>query len=195
MSKYVKELMMDQLRSDLDGSRSLLILDLKDLDANAEHQLPPRLAQEVDPAAGAQELAGPPCLHRHGDGWTLEVPRWALGGRLGRRGDHRAGQGDLGQGQESQEARNQGRGRRRRGRRPGAGRRHHQAAQPRGLDRAGDQSLARAGAADARAPVVAVVHRWSVSSKPWSSGSKARRGARTPTPPAPAEAPGPTRSD
>ncbi len=29
MSKYVKELMMDQLRSDLDGSRSLLILDLK----------------------------------------------------------------------------------------------------------------------------------------------------------------------
>jgi large subunit ribosomal protein L10 len=37
MSKYVKELMMDQLRSDLDGSRSLLILDLKDLDATAEH--------------------------------------------------------------------------------------------------------------------------------------------------------------
>jgi large subunit ribosomal protein L10 len=38
MSKYVKELMMDQLRSDLDGSRSLLILDLKGLDATAEHQ-------------------------------------------------------------------------------------------------------------------------------------------------------------
>ena len=38
MSKYVKELMMDQLRSDLDGSRSLLILDLKGLDAIAEHQ-------------------------------------------------------------------------------------------------------------------------------------------------------------
>jgi large subunit ribosomal protein L10 len=38
MSKYVKELMMNQLRTDLDGSRSLLILDLKDLDANAEHQ-------------------------------------------------------------------------------------------------------------------------------------------------------------
>jgi len=37
MSKYVKELMMEQLRSDLDGSRSLLILDLNDLDANAEH--------------------------------------------------------------------------------------------------------------------------------------------------------------
>jgi large subunit ribosomal protein L10 len=39
MSKYVKELMLDQLRSDLDGSRSLLILDLKDLDAVAEHGL------------------------------------------------------------------------------------------------------------------------------------------------------------
>ena len=39
MSKYVKEMMMDQLRSDLDGSRSLLILDLKGLDANAEHHL------------------------------------------------------------------------------------------------------------------------------------------------------------
>ncbi len=38
MSKYVKELMMDQLRSDLGGSQSLLILNLKDLDANAEHQ-------------------------------------------------------------------------------------------------------------------------------------------------------------
>jgi large subunit ribosomal protein L10 len=38
MSKYVKELMMDQLRSDLDGSNSLLILDLKGLDATAEHQ-------------------------------------------------------------------------------------------------------------------------------------------------------------
>ena len=39
MSKYVKELMMDQLKSDLDGSRSLLIVDLKGLDAIAEHQL------------------------------------------------------------------------------------------------------------------------------------------------------------
>jgi large subunit ribosomal protein L10 len=37
MSKYVKELMMDQLKSDLDGNRSLLIVDLKDLDAVAEH--------------------------------------------------------------------------------------------------------------------------------------------------------------
>ena len=37
MSKYVKELMMDQLKSDLDGNQSLLIVDLKDLDAIAEH--------------------------------------------------------------------------------------------------------------------------------------------------------------
>src|SRR3954447_1383851 len=39
MSKYVKEMMMDQLRSDLDGSRSVLIVDLKGLDAIAEHGL------------------------------------------------------------------------------------------------------------------------------------------------------------
>jgi large subunit ribosomal protein L10 len=39
MSKYVKEMMMDQLKADLDGSRSLLILDLNGLDANAECQL------------------------------------------------------------------------------------------------------------------------------------------------------------
>src|SRR3954452_24537256 len=38
MSKYVKEMMMDQLRTDLDGSTSFLILDLKGLDAVAEHQ-------------------------------------------------------------------------------------------------------------------------------------------------------------
>jgi large subunit ribosomal protein L10 len=38
MSKYVKELMMNQLRSDLGGSQSLLIVDLKGLDATAEHQ-------------------------------------------------------------------------------------------------------------------------------------------------------------
>ena len=39
MSKYVKELMMDQLRTDIGDNRSLLILDLKDLDAQAEYQL------------------------------------------------------------------------------------------------------------------------------------------------------------
>lgn len=36
MSKYVKEMMMDQFRADLDGSRSVLILDLKGLDAVSE---------------------------------------------------------------------------------------------------------------------------------------------------------------
>src|SRR3954469_12988778 len=39
MSKYVKEMMMDQLKTDLDGSTSLLILDLKGLDAVSEHHL------------------------------------------------------------------------------------------------------------------------------------------------------------
>jgi large subunit ribosomal protein L10 len=38
MSKYVKELMMDQLKTELDGDRSLLILDLKGLDAITEYQ-------------------------------------------------------------------------------------------------------------------------------------------------------------
>ncbi|MDR3634257.1 MAG: 50S ribosomal protein L10 [Isosphaeraceae bacterium] len=38
MSKYVKEMMMDQLKSELDGSRSLLLLDLKGLDAITEFQ-------------------------------------------------------------------------------------------------------------------------------------------------------------
>lgn len=39
MSKYVKELMMDQLRADLDGTRSVLLLDFKGLDAQAENKL------------------------------------------------------------------------------------------------------------------------------------------------------------
>ena len=39
MSKYVKELMMDQLRRDLDGTRSVLVLDLGGLDAISETQL------------------------------------------------------------------------------------------------------------------------------------------------------------
>lgn len=39
MSKYVKELMMDQLRSDLDGTTSVLLLDFKGLDAITENQL------------------------------------------------------------------------------------------------------------------------------------------------------------
>ena len=39
MSKYVKEMMMDQLRSDLDGSQSVLILDFKGLDGTSENRL------------------------------------------------------------------------------------------------------------------------------------------------------------
>jgi len=39
MSKYVKEMMMGQLRTELGGSTSVLILDLKGLDAVAEYQL------------------------------------------------------------------------------------------------------------------------------------------------------------
>jgi large subunit ribosomal protein L10 len=39
MSKYVKEMMMDQFRADLDGTKSVLILDLKGLDAITEHAL------------------------------------------------------------------------------------------------------------------------------------------------------------
>ncbi|RUL88757.1 50S ribosomal protein L10 [Tautonia sociabilis] len=39
MSKYVKELMMDQLRRELDGTRSVLLLDLGGLDAISETQL------------------------------------------------------------------------------------------------------------------------------------------------------------
>ena len=38
MSKYVKELMMDQLKTELDGDRSVLILDMKGLDAVSEFQ-------------------------------------------------------------------------------------------------------------------------------------------------------------
>jgi len=39
MSKYVKEMMMDQLKTELDGSRSVLILDFKGLDAVSENKL------------------------------------------------------------------------------------------------------------------------------------------------------------
>ncbi len=39
MSKYVKEMMMDQLKTELGGSRSVLLLDFKGLDAVAENKL------------------------------------------------------------------------------------------------------------------------------------------------------------
>jgi len=38
MSKYVKELIMDQLRSELDGTTSVLLLDFKGLDAVSENR-------------------------------------------------------------------------------------------------------------------------------------------------------------
>jgi len=38
MSKYVKEMMMDQFRADLGGATSVLILDFKGLDAVSEHK-------------------------------------------------------------------------------------------------------------------------------------------------------------
>lgn len=86
MSKYVKELMMDQLRSDLDGSRSLLVIDLQGLDANAEHQfrrdlrkksirlrvLKNTLARRVFADIGMAELSrfldGPSAIAWGGDG-------------------------------------------------------------------------------------------------------------------------------
>lgn len=39
MSKYVKEMMMDQFRADLGEARSVLILDFKNLDAVSENKL------------------------------------------------------------------------------------------------------------------------------------------------------------
>ena len=39
MSKYVKELMSDQLKIDLGDARSVLILDFKGLDAVSENRL------------------------------------------------------------------------------------------------------------------------------------------------------------
>jgi len=38
MSRYVKEIMMTQLKQDLGDTRSLLVLDMKGLDAISEHQ-------------------------------------------------------------------------------------------------------------------------------------------------------------
>jgi large subunit ribosomal protein L10 len=39
MSKYVKEMMMDQLKTELAGSKSVLLLDFKGLDAVSENKL------------------------------------------------------------------------------------------------------------------------------------------------------------
>ena len=83
MSKYVKELMMDQLRSDLDGSRSRPDPGPQGAGRHRRAPVPPRPAEEVDPAPGAEELAGPPRLLRHGHGGALEVSRGPVGAGLG----------------------------------------------------------------------------------------------------------------
>lgn len=46
MSRYVKEIMMTQLRHDLGDSKSLLILDLKGLDAVSEYQFRKNLREK-----------------------------------------------------------------------------------------------------------------------------------------------------
>ncbi len=145
MSKYVKELMMDQLRTDLDGTRSLLILDLKGLDAIAEHGLRRDLRKKsIRLRVLKNSLARRVFTDMGMEGLSQYLEGPSVAG-LGGRGHRRAGQGDLHPGQDPQEARDQGGRGRRRGRRPGAGRGHHQAAQPRGPDRAGAGALARPG--------------------------------------------------
>ncbi len=85
MSKYVKELMMDQLKTELDGDRSVLILDLKGLDAITEYQFRRDLRKKSIKIRVAAEHAGPPGLRRHGDRRPLAVPGRPERGRLGRR--------------------------------------------------------------------------------------------------------------
>ena len=59
MSKYVKELMMDQLKSRASATRqSVLILDFKGLDAIYGEQAPSRAAKEEDSHPGGEEYAG-----------------------------------------------------------------------------------------------------------------------------------------
>ena len=141
MSKYVKELMMDQLRSDLDGEP--VGPDPRPEGAGRDRRAPapPRPAEEVDPDAGAEEHAGPPGLHRDGDGRAcrqyLEGPRWPSGAATAspswpRRSPTQVKtlkkpeiKGGAVDGVVD---------------RPRAGRGHHQAAQPRGPDRPGGRA-------------------------------------------------------
>ena len=118
MSKYVKELMMDQLRSDLDGSRSVLILDLKGLDAVAEHQFRRDLRKKSIQIRALKNTLARRVFTDMGMGGLsqfLEGPSVAVWG-----GD---GVAELAKeisdpGQDAQEARDQGGGRRRRRHRP-----------------------------------------------------------------------------
>ena len=116
MSKYVKELMMDQLKSDLDGSRSVLILDLKGLDAIAEHQLRRDLRKKSIKVRALKNTLARRVFADMGMEGLSQFLDGPVGGRLGGRRRRRAGQGDLRPGQDAQEARDQG-GRRRRRRR------------------------------------------------------------------------------
>ena len=67
MSKYVKELMMDQLRTDLGGSTVAADPGPEGAGRGRGAPVPPRPAQEDDPGPGAEEHAGPAGVHRHGD--------------------------------------------------------------------------------------------------------------------------------
>ena len=137
MSKYVKELMMDQLRSDLDGSRSVLILDLKGLDAISEHQfrsdlrkksikvraLKNTLARRVFTDMGigglSKYLEGPSVAVWGGDGVAELAKEVCTQVKTLKKPEIKGGAVDgvvIG---------------------PDAGRGHHQAAQPRGPDRPG----------------------------------------------------------
>ena len=109
MSKYVKELMMDQLKTELDGDRSVLILDLKGLDAITEYQFRRDLRKKSIKMRVLRNTLARRVFDDMGIGGLsrfLEGPSVAVWGGDGRR---RAGQGDLRPGQEAQEARDQGR--------------------------------------------------------------------------------------
>ena len=109
MSKYVKELMMDQLKTELDGDKSVLILDLKGLDAITEYQFRRDFRKKKIKMRVLAEHAGPPGLRRHGDRRPLAIPRRPERGRLGRARGSPSWPRRSRPGQEAQEARDQGR--------------------------------------------------------------------------------------
>ena len=174
MSKYVKELMMDQLKSDLDGNRSLLIVDLKDLDAIAEHNfrrdlrkksirlrvLKNSLARRVFSDMGMEGLSkyleGQSAVVWGGEGPSELAKEITTRFKTLKKPQIKGGAVDgvvVG---------------------PRAGRRHHQAAQPRGLDRPGALARARPGAADSLALDLVGLDR----GRPARSPGQARRGRR-----------------
>ena len=87
MSKYVKELMMDQLRTDLDGEPVGADPRLQGAGRGRRAPVPPRPAEEVDPGPGAEEHAGPAGLHRDGHGRACRsssrARRWPSGAATG----------------------------------------------------------------------------------------------------------------